>query len=59
MSSGFGQRFEAGDDVEQFFVDGALAQSMKGQAQFFEQLVDVGFGALHRRQSAQDGKAPI
>jgi hypothetical protein len=29
IASGSGQRFKAGNDVEQFFIDAALAQAVK------------------------------
>ena len=47
------QRLEARDDVEQFFVDAALAQLMEGGLQILKQLVDVPVRALHRRQPAR------
>jgi hypothetical protein len=47
------QRFEAGDDVEQFLVDAILAQTMKCPSDVFQQFVDVFVGALHRRQAAR------
>jgi transposase len=47
------QRFEAGDDVEQFLVDAILAQTMKCPVEVLQQFVDVFVGALHRRQAAR------
>jgi hypothetical protein len=47
------QRFEAGDDVEQFLVDATLAQTMECPVEVLQQFVDVFVGALHRRQAAR------
>ena len=47
------QRFEAGDDIEQFLVDTILAQTMKCPVEVLQQFVDVFVGALHRRQAAR------
>ena len=47
------QRLEARDDVEQLLVDAALAQAMEGPVEIFQQIVDVHFGALHRREAAR------
>src|ERR1019366_1003853 len=49
----YAQRFEAGDDVEQFLVDSALAQPMECPVEILQQFVDVFVGALHRGQSAR------
>jgi hypothetical protein len=42
------QRFEAGDDVEQFLVDAALAQTMECPVEVLQQFVDVLVRALDR-----------
>lgn len=47
------QRLEAGDHVEQFLVDAALTQAVKGAAQILQQFVDVLVGPFHRRQAAR------
>jgi len=47
------QRFEAGDDVEQFLVDATLAQTMECPVEVLQRFVDVFVGALHRRQAAR------
>jgi len=47
------QRFEAGDDVEQFLVDATLAQTMECPVEVLQQFIDVFVGALHRRQAAR------
>ena len=44
-------RLEAGDQVEQFRIDGALALAVKGLRQHLEVLGDILFGALHGRQA--------
>ena len=48
----YAQRFKAGNDVEQFLVDAALAQAMKCPVELLQQFIDVLVGALHRRQAA-------
>src|ERR1017187_2085010 len=47
------QRLEAGNHVEQFLVDAALAQTVKGAVERLQQVIDVFVGALHRRQTAR------
>ena len=47
------QRFESGDDIEQFLVDATLAQTMKCPVEILQQFVDVFVGALHRHQAAR------
>src|ERR1035438_10076504 len=47
------QRFEAGNDVEQFLVDAILAQTMKCPVEVLQRFVDVFVGALHRCQAAR------
>jgi hypothetical protein len=47
------QRFEAGDDVEEFLVDATLAQLVEGAVEILQQFVDVFIGAFHRRQAAR------
>ena len=49
----WGQRLEAGDDVEQFLVDATLAQTMKVPIEILQQFFDVLVGALHRCQAAR------
>jgi hypothetical protein len=44
------QRFEAGNDVEQFLIDASLAQTMECPGKVLQQFVDVSVGTLHRRQ---------
>ena len=46
------QRFEAGNDVEQFLVDASLAQTMECPGEVLQQFVDIFVSALHRRQAA-------
>ena len=46
------QCLKAGNDIEQFFVDPALSQTVKRPVQVFQQFVDVAFCALHRREAA-------
>ncbi len=48
----FGQCLKAGDDVEEFLVDAALAQLVEVLIEVLQQLVDVFFGPLHGGQSA-------
>src|SRR3990167_3311197 len=44
-------------DVEQLFVDAALAHPVKPGAEIREQFSDVAIGALHGRQAARDRKS--
>ena len=45
------QRFETGDNVEQFLVDATLAKTMECPIVFLQQFIDVFVGAFHRRQA--------
>jgi len=49
----YAQGFETGNDIEQFFVDAILTYTMKCPVEILQQLVDILFGALHRRQAAR------
>src|ERR1700694_3697641 len=49
----YAQRFEAGDDVEQFLVDATLARTVECRVEVLQQFVDVLVGALHRREAAR------
>jgi beta-1,2-mannobiose phosphorylase / 1,2-beta-oligomannan phosphorylase len=46
------KRLKAGDDVEQFFVDGFLSNPVQRAVQLFRNVFDVLFRALHGRQAA-------
>jgi hypothetical protein len=41
QSRGFFQRFEAGDNVEEFFVNATLVQSMKTPVEVHQQFVNI------------------
>ena len=43
------KRFKAGDDVEQFFVDGFLSNPVQRAVQLLRNVFDVPFRALHGR----------
>ena len=47
-----GQRFEAGNHIEQLLVDAALAQTVEGPVEILQQFVDVLLSPLHRREAA-------
>jgi len=53
VGSFLGERFKAGDYIEQFLVDAALAQLMEGPVKLLEQIVDILIGALHCGQTAR------
>jgi len=46
------QRLEAGDYVEQLFIDRFLSNTAEGAGQIFQNVFYVLFRALHRRQTA-------
>ena len=47
------QCFEARDDIEQFFVDTTLAQTMECPVEVLQQFINIFVGALHRRQATR------
>ena len=47
------QRFKARDDVKQFLVDAALAQTMELPIEALQQFVDIFVGTLHGGQAAR------
>ncbi len=46
------QRIEAGDHVEEFFVDAALAEAIEAALESDQEFVDVFIGALHGGEAA-------
>ena len=47
-----GQHFEAGNDVEEFFVNAGLALLVEGCLQLFEEIVNIPLSSLHGGQAA-------